>query len=88
MSALTLLLVAALCTTEGDKVCTYMDITQRMQVTTDQGCYELAESANLGNIESGQLTRYACVEPARYLALIGVEQVPVQAEAVKPRRAL
>lgn len=72
MSALTLLLVVGLCSPEGaEPVCSYMDVTQRMQVASDQDCYALAIEANRHNIEIGEAPRYACVEPAKYLALMG-----------------
>lgn len=85
MSALGLVLVAALCTVDGDKICTYMDITERMQVTTDKECYDMAIYANLHNTETGQEPRFDCVEPAQYLKLLGEKP---KAEAAKPGRVL
>lgn len=88
MSALTLLLVVGLCSDGPAPVCSYMDVTQRMQVTTDAECYDLAIAANRQNIESGETPRYDCVLPAKYLALIGEKPAAAPVEADKPRRVL
>lgn len=82
---LTLVLVAALCTAEGDRICTYMDVTRRMQVTTDAECYQMALLGNEHNVSTGQDPRYDCVAPAQYLALLG-EKPP--AESAETRRAM
>jgi len=88
MSPLTLLLIVGLCADGPDPVCSYMDVTQRMQVESDLQCYDLAIEANRHNIETGQTPRYDCVLPANYLALIGEKPAPTPTEAVKPRRVL
>lgn len=86
MSALTLLLVVGLCNAEApDRVCSYMDVTQRMHVSSDLECYDLAIEANRHNISIGETPRYDCVTPAKFLTLIG-EKPPKQ--PVKPGRVL
>lgn len=80
MSALTLLLVAALCTDGPKEPCSYMDVTQRLKVTTDAGCYEKALEANGHNVSTSQRPRYNCVTPAEYLVLIGEGPAPVKAK--------
>lgn len=85
MSALTLVLVAALCSDGADKLCTYMDVTQRLQIQTDAECYEMAATGNLHNIQTGQAPRYDCVLPAQYLGLIGEKPT---ARPAQPRRTL
>lgn len=72
MSLATLLLVAAICSEEGaDKVCTYMDVTERMEIVTDDQCFGVAEFANKKLIGKPDTPRYACIKPEQYLALIG-----------------
>lgn len=85
MSALTLLLVVGLCNAESPRICSYMDVTQRMHVSSDLECYDLAIEANRRNISIGETPRYDCVTPAKFLTLIG-EKPPK--EPVKPRRML
>ena len=82
---LSLLLVVGLCSAEPGTVCSYMDVTQRMQVTTDAECYATAVSANEHNVATGQTPRYDCVQPAKYLTLIGVTPAP---EVAQPGRVL
>lgn len=81
---LTLLLVVGLC---YDDVCSYMDITQRMQVASNTECYRIAATANQRNVEAGGLPRYNCVLPAQYLTLMGVKPQAVD-EPTVPRRAM
>lgn len=89
MSALTMLLVVGLCNAEGtDRVCSYMDVTARMEVRSDAECYDLAIAANQHNIEIGETPRYDCVTPAKFLTLVGEKPKAEPAEAVKPRRVL
>lgn len=83
MSALTLLLVVGLCNAETPRVCSYMDVTHRMEVASDIDCYDLAMQANRQNIESGETPRYDCVTPARFLELVGEKPVPVKPKAGK-----
>jgi len=90
MSALTLLLVVGLCNAAdgGDRVCSYMDVTARMEVRSDAECYDLAVEANRYNIELGETPRYSCVTPAKFLTLVG-EKPPVRpVVAAKPGRVL
>ena len=82
---LTLVLVAALCTNEGDRICSYMDVTRQLHVTTDAECRQAALMANRHNVSTGQDPRYDCVAPAQYLALLG-EKPP--AEPAETRRAM
>lgn len=89
MSALTMLLVVGLCNAEGaDRVCSYMDVTARMQVESDLQCYDLAIEANRYNIELGETPRYSCVTPANFLALVGEKPPAEPAVAAKPGRVL
>lgn len=89
MSPLTLLLVVGLCSADGpERVCSYMDVTQRMQVASNAECYDLAMQANRHNIEIGETPRYDCVSPAKFLTLVGEKRAPEPAVAVKPGRVL
>lgn len=89
MSALTLLLVVGLCNAEGtDRVCSYMDVTARMEVRSDAECYDLAIEANRYNIELGETPRYSCVTPADFLALVGEKPPAKPAVGAKPGRVL
>lgn len=89
MSALTMLLVVGLCSAEGaDRVCSYMDVTARMEVRSDAECYDLAIEANRYNIELGETPRYSCVTQANFLALVGEKPAPEPAVAAKPGRVL
>lgn len=72
---LTLMLVGALCTASGDRICTYMDATQALHVVSDAHCFEMAEVANARSRETGAEARYACISPKRYAELSG-EQAP------------
>ena len=72
MSA-TLLLVAALCS-EGEgseKICTYMDVTVRMQVQSDAHCFVLADIGNEQNLGRANTPRYSCLPVRDFLALLG-----------------
>lgn len=81
---LTLLLVAGLC---SDNLCTYLDVTKHMQVTSDAGCYETALIANQHNVDTGQTPRYDCVTQERFLVLMG-EKPQAADEPTVQRRAL
>lgn len=70
---LSLLLVVGIC---SDNICSYMDVTQRMQVASDESCYVVALESNRQNLEMGLDTRYDCMDQSRYLTLIGEEQKP------------
>lgn len=83
MSALTLLLVVGLCNAESPRICSYMDVTQRMEVASDVDCYDLAMQANRQNIETGETPRYDCVTPVRFLELVGEKPAPVKSKAGK-----
>ncbi len=83
MSALTLLLVVGLCNAESPRICSYMDVTHRMEVASDVDCYDLAMQANRQNIESGETPRYDCVTPTRFLELVGEKPAPVKPKAGK-----
>lgn len=84
MSALTLLLVVGLCNAEApDRVCSYMDVTRRMEVASDVDCYDLALRANRHNVEIGETPRYDCVTPARFRELVGEKPAPVKPKAGK-----
>lgn len=63
---LTLLLVIGLCSDVG---CDYIDLTARENVVSDLDCYNKAEEYNNYNRSIGEDPRFACLEPAKYLAL-------------------
>lgn len=89
MSPLTLLLVVGLCSADGpDRVCSYMDVTQRMQVVSNAECYDLAMQANRHNIEIGETPRYDCVSAAKFLTLVGEKPAPKPTSAAEPGRVL
>lgn len=72
MGLSTLLLVAAICSAEGpDKICTYMDVTERMQIVSDDQCFQVASMANADAVTRPDTPRYGCIKPDQYLALIG-----------------
>lgn len=79
---LSLLLVAGLCT--GD-ICTYLDVTKHMGVTSDASCYQVARTANQHNVDTGQTPRYNCVSQERFLVLMGEK---AKAEAPAPGKVL
>lgn len=90
MSALTMLLVVGLCNAAdgGDRVCSYMDVTARMEVRSDAECYDMAIEANRYNIEIGETPRYSCVTQANFLVLVGEKPPAEPALAAKPGRVL
>lgn len=71
MSLTTLILVAALCSDGPEKLCTYMDVTERMEVRTDDQCFQIAAMANGPAVGKPDTPRWACVSPAQYKKLIG-----------------
>lgn len=71
---LTLVLAMALCTAEGDRICSYIDATERMEVTSDQGCYATADMANDYNRSEGEPARFLCISPERFMELSGWRQ--------------
>lgn len=65
---LTLVLVAALCTSDG---CGYMDATSKFrEVKTDGDCIEVALALNLQNAALQQPTRFTCVPPSEFRRLV------------------
>jgi len=63
---LTLMLVLGLCSDVG---CDYIDLTGRESVVSDRDCFEKAQAYNDYNRSIGEDPRFACLEPAKYLAL-------------------
>jgi protein tyrosine/serine phosphatase len=63
---LTLMLVIGLCSDVG---CDYIDATKNFVMETDADCFQMAEFLNDSNRASGEQPRFACLEPAKYLAL-------------------
>lgn len=63
---LTLVLVAALCTTDG---CTYIDATRKFGIKSDAQCAQIANYANYQNRLERKDPRFACLEPHVYQAL-------------------
>jgi len=68
---LTLVLAMALCTADGERICSYIDATSTLEVTSDQGCLDAAEMANDYNREQGEPARFLCISPQRYAELSG-----------------
>ena len=81
---LSLLHVVGLC---SDDICTYLDVTKHMEVTSDASCYQVARTANQHNADTRQAPRYNCVSQERFLMLMG-EKPQAPAEPATPRRAL
>jgi hypothetical protein len=72
MGLSTLLLIGAICSAEGpDKICTYVDVTERMEVVTDDQCFQIASIANADAVTRPDTPRYGCIKPEQYRALIG-----------------
>lgn len=66
-----LLLVGAICSAEGpDKICTYVDATERMQVQNDDQCFSVAQMANDMAAGRPDVPLYACITPQQYLTLL------------------
>lgn len=82
MSLLTLLLVGAICSAEGpDKICTYVDVTDRMEVQTDDQCFVIAQAANRQSAQKPGTPRYACVTHGQYLTLLNGSE-PIKLAAI------
>ena len=69
---LTLVLAMALCTAEGERICSYIDATERMEVTSDQGCHSMADWLNDTNRSEGEPARFLCITPQRFQQLSGI----------------
>lgn len=67
---LTLLLVGALCTSNG---CVYMDFTKKFGVQTDVECAQMANFANDHNRQRNRDERFSCLEPSAYRNLVSRE---------------
>lgn len=81
---LSLLLVVGLC---SDDICTYLDVTKHMQVSSDANCYQAALTANQHNVDTGQTPRYDCVTQDRFLVLMGEKPQAADEPSVQ-RRAM
>ncbi len=68
---LTLVLAMALCTAEGERICSYIDATERMEVASDQDCMRMADWLNDTNRAEGELPRFLCIPPQRFQQLSG-----------------
>lgn len=68
---LTLVLAMALCTADGERICSYIDATERMEVADDQGCFAAAEMANDYNRTQGEPARFQCITPQHFEQLSG-----------------
>lgn len=69
---LTLVLAMALCTAEGERICSYIDATERMEVISDQGCMRMADWLNDTNRAEGEPARFLCITPQRFEQLSGI----------------
>lgn len=69
---LTLVLAMALCTAEGERICSYIDATERMEVISDQGCHTIADWLNDTNRSEGEPARFLCITPQRFEQLSGL----------------
>lgn len=67
---LTLVMVAALCDNLG---CTYMDITERFSINSDAECQHVSVFLNEENIMNNRNPRFACLEPAKFKALLSTK---------------
>jgi hypothetical protein len=67
---MTLLLVAALCDSAG---CTYMDVSRKFNIATDNECVQMANFANSENRKNRKDPRFACLEPSKYRELVSRE---------------
>ncbi len=67
----TLVLAMALCTAEGERICSYIDATERMEVVSDQDCLAQADWLNDTNRAEGEPARFMCISPARFQQLSG-----------------
>lgn len=63
---LTLMFVIGLCSDVG---CDYIDLTSREAIVSDEQCFEKAEAFNNYNRSIGEESRFACLEPHKYLSL-------------------
>lgn len=72
MSSAALLLVIAICNdAEGpERICSYMDVTQRLEVANDRQCFELAAMRNAQLAQEPGTPRYACITRSQFLALL------------------
>lgn len=68
---LTLVLAMALCTAEGERICSYIDATETMQVTGDQDCMAQATWLNDTNRNGGEPARFLCITPKHFEQLSG-----------------
>lgn len=68
---LTLVLAMALCTPDGPRICSYIDATAPLNVTSDAMCHQVALEANSYNRSKGEPARFQCVSPQRYAELSG-----------------
>lgn len=68
---LTLVLAMALCTADGERICSYIDATATLEVVSDQDCLRAADVANEYNRSQGEPARFLCITPERFLELSG-----------------
>lgn len=68
---LTLVLAMALCTPDGERICSYIDATTTLEVVSDQDCLRAADEANEYNRSEGKPARFLCITPARFFELSG-----------------
>lgn len=68
---LTLVLAMALCTADGERICSYIDATSTMEVVSDQDCLRAADTANEYNRSQGEPARFMCITPQRFQQLSG-----------------
>lgn len=69
---LTLVLAMALCTADGERICSYIDATSTMEVASDQGCHVMADWLNDTNRSEGEPARFLCITPKRFQQLSGL----------------
>lgn len=59
LATASLLLVGALCTSDG---CSYLDASSKYQLKSNDECWDAAQAMNVLNKLAGQEVRYACLE--------------------------
>lgn len=69
---LTLVLAMALCTADGERICSYIDATATLEVVSDQDCLRAADTANAYNRSQGEPARFMCITPQRFEQLSGL----------------
>lgn len=68
---LTLVLAMALCTADGERICSYIDATEPLGVISDQDCHNMADWGNETNRAEDKPARFLCITPKHFEQLSG-----------------